>query len=237
MDIRVAFQNAPDMDALARVQEGIKDRYPERQERAEFEFGVQTGDGGTPAVMQRKGGPVGYFFRSADGKNIMQARHNGFAFSRLRPYGSGDAFRQEARELWQHYRAIVRPLRVNRLALRNINRIEIPVPFGDFRDYILTSPEIAPGLPQGLAHYLLRLVMPHPEHPGLVASVISSMEAVTTVEGRAVLPVIFDIDVFQEVDLDPEDSNVWGILGDIRQYRNEIFFKSMTDKALELFNE
>ena len=56
-----------------------------------------------------------------------------------------------------------RPNRLKRLALRYINRIEIPLPIRDFKDYLLTIPEIAPGLPQALSNFIMRLVIPNPE--------------------------------------------------------------------------
>ena len=82
--------------------------------------------------------------------------------------------------------------KVIRLALRYINRIEIPLPMRDFKDYILTVPEIAPGVPQGLERFFMRLIIPSDEAQA-VAVVTESMEPVTD---NKTVPVIFDIDVY-----------------------------------------
>src|SRR5712691_8149097 len=52
------------------------------------------------------------------------------------------------------------PYLCTRVALRYINRIEFPLPMRDFKDYILTIPEIAPDLPQGLANFFMQLIIP-----------------------------------------------------------------------------
>ena len=72
-------------------------------------------------------------------------------------------------------RAYGSPKKVIRLGLRYINRIEIPLPMRDFKDYILTVPEIAPGVPQGLERFFMRLVIPSDEAQA-VAVVTQSME-------------------------------------------------------------
>ena len=95
------------------------------------------------------GGPAGYLFRSADTKQAVQALKDGFSFSRFRPYQDWDAFSKEARDLWERYVSLTKPEKVNRISLRYINRLELPLPFGDFKEYLLTVPEIAPGSRKG----------------------------------------------------------------------------------------
>lgn len=232
VDIQVVFSDPPPLTSLEAVQDGIQKRYPKREERLEYQFGVQPVAGGVPEMIPPTGGSVGFLFTSSDKKNVLQARRDGFTFSRLKPYGEGGEFRREARELWQHYISVMKPSRVTRIALRNINRIEIPLPFNDFKEYLRTVPEVAPGLPQGLARFFMQFVIPHPEMP-MTAVVTSTMQPV--IEARQMLPLIFDIDVFQQVDIAPDDESVWTELEQIRQYRNDIFFGSMTEKAMRLF--
>src|SRR5438874_6884893 len=71
-----------------------------------------------------------------------------------------------------------------------INRIEIPLPMRDFKDYILTIPEIAPGLPQGLANFFMRLIIPVPAM-NAIAIVTEAFDP--TAASSSVLPFIFDI--------------------------------------------
>lgn len=178
------------------------------------------------------GGPDGYLFTSVDGRQVVQARLDGFTFSRLKPYDKWEALRDEARELWQHYVQIASPETVTRVALRYINRIEIPLPMRDFKDYILTTPEIAPALPQGLDSFFMRLVIPDSKTQA-VGIVTETVEPVD--ESGKRLPLIFDIDVFRTAAFNVQDNAMWETFENLHDLKNEIFFKSITSKAKELF--
>jgi uncharacterized protein (TIGR04255 family) len=172
----------------------------------------------------------GYLFTSADGRQIVQARLDGFTANRLKPYRDWATFRDEARTHWEAYCRQTRPEAVTRLALRYINRIEIPVPFADFKEYILTTPEVAPGLPQGLANFFMRVVLPL-EQFGCVAIITETLE-----EPKAeVIPYVLDIDVVSERPFAPTDDEIWRTFETLRLAKNEVFFKSVTAKAQELF--
>ena len=56
------------------------------------------------------------------------------------------------------------------MALRYINRINIPLPFTDFKQYLRTTPEIARELPQGLSTFLMRLVIPMDHFESIVTA-------------------------------------------------------------------
>lgn len=169
-------------------------------------------------------------FTSADGRQIVQARLDGFTFNRLRPYKEWESFRDEARALWERYCEIARPEVVSRVALRFINKIEMPLPLRDFKEYILTIPEVAPGLPQGLSGFLMRLVIPD-EHSDSIAIITETIEPP---QGDR-LPLILDIDVFRERAFAPHEEGIWEAFEHLRTLKNEIFFKSITDRAKGLF--
>jgi uncharacterized protein (TIGR04255 family) len=171
-------------------------------------------------------------FASTDGRQVVQARLDGFTFSRLKPYDKWESLRDEARELWLQYVRFASPEAITRIALRYINRIEIPLPIRDFKEYILTTPEIAPDLPQGLDSFFMRLVIPDPKGQAVVI-VTETVEPVDEANKR--LPLIFDIDVFRAVAFNVRDNVMWETFESLHDLKNEIFFKSITPKAKELF--
>jgi uncharacterized protein (TIGR04255 family) len=181
-------------------------------------------------LQTKAAGPDGFLFTSADGRQIVQARLDGFTLNRLRPYVSWEALREEAREHWQRYRTIVDPEAVTRIALRYINRLEIPVTVTDFKQYVRIVPEIAPGLPQGLAAFLMRLVVPM-ERFESTAIITETMEAPKDER----LPFIVDIDVFVERPFSPDDGMIWEVFERLRACKNTVFFESVTEHAKELF--
>jgi uncharacterized protein (TIGR04255 family) len=233
LDIRVKLPKQVNLARLEAVQVPIKERYPFKQSRLSGIINVEIKKEASQPEIRQSSSPDGFFFASPDKKQILQARLDGFTFSKLKPYDRWETFRDEARELWRLYVETVSPDGITRLALRYINRIEIPLPMRDFKDYILTTPEIAPGLPQGMAHFFMRLVIPE-EKMKATAIVTQTMEPVA--DKGTVLPVIFDIDVFRVVQFSNEEiDEAWRVLEGLRDLKNEIFFKSITPKAMELF--
>ena len=233
LDIRVTLPAQTDLAKLATFHNAIKQQYPSKQERLAWRGHVEIKASPVPEVSQSATGePDGYLFTSVDGRQVVQARLDGFTFSRLKPYDKWTTLRDEAQELWQHYVRIASPETVTRVALRYINRIEIPIPMRDFKDYILTTPEIAPDLPQGLGSFFMRLVIQDPNAQA-VAIVTETMEPID--ESRNRLPLIFDIDVFRMAAFNIQDNAMWEAFEYLHDLKNDIFFRSITLKAKELF--
>lgn len=187
---------------------------------------------GKPVTMPPSGGPDGFLFESPQEKKIVQARLDGFSFNKLKPYENWKTFYKEAREFWDLYRTITKPEKIIRIALRYINRIEIPLPIKDFRDYILTVPEVAPTLPQGLAHFFMRLLIPN-EKIKATTAITETMELMNS--GKT-LAIIFDIDTWKETEYLLDSKEIWKDFQKLRTIKNQIFFESITDKTKELLN-
>lgn len=230
LDIRAVLPQEIDLKKLLAFQDSIKEIFPEKQERVSFEAGFQISQEGTTILPTSKK-PDGYFFRSSIENKIVQVRLDGFTFNKLKPYGKWQVFRDEARELWELYCQTANPFKITRLGLRYINRIEIPLPISDFKEYILTTPEIAPKLPQALEHFFIQLVIPNPD---ILAKAIITQTMQPPVNNQ-ILPLILDIDVFHEAEYPVDKPEIWDVFEKLCIFKNEIFFSSITDKAKELF--
>jgi len=231
LDIRVQLPEDVNLAQLATFYDSVKERYPNKRERLSWQGGMKLTPTGDVEVIQSQGGPDGYLLTSSDGKQIVQVRLDAFTSNRLRPYDRWETFRDEARDLWELYVKVAQPKQITRTALRYINRIEIPLPMRDFKDYILTVPEIAAELPQGLAKYLMQLVIPVPEIPA-TAIITEAMEPAAE---PTKVPLIFDIDVFSSKVFEVKDGEWWQVFEKLRDLKNNIFFRSITDKTKELF--
>ena len=232
LDIRVSLPPDVTLEQLSTYYEGIKDSFPEKEQRVSWTGGFEFKPGSAPKVTTPSGGPDGYFFRSPSDNKIVQVRRDGFTFNKLKPYTNWDTFSKEAKSHWNQYLQIAKPYQITRLALRYINRIEIPLPFKDFKEYILTIPDIAPGLPNAMSNMIMQLVVPNDEI-GAVANITETIEPIK--EGQSFSAFIFDIDVYRKVALKPDDKKIWDIIEDLRVFKNQIFKKSLTDKCKELF--
>ena len=231
LEFQLRLQGDPHLGRMALVQDGIQDKYPTRKESRFVSAGIQIPAAAAPwTSVETK--QVGYTFTAADGRQIVHARLNAYGFSRLKPYTSWKDFRGQARTLWDHFKKIALPDRVTRVGLRYINRIELPLPVAEFKDYILTKPDIAPGLPIMVSAYALQMVI---QDAGTGCGVTINQGIDPSCATPKVLPLIFDIDAFKEVDLAAEAQEIWTLVDQLRSLKNEVFFKSLTEKAKELF--
>lgn len=231
LDIRVELSNKVDIKKLESFHNNIKDRFPEKKLKGAFAVEVKLSPDGLPQSLPATGGPQGYLFRSPAENKIVQARLDGYTFNKLKPYENWEVFRSEAKSFWDMYVDLFAPQKITRIALRYINRIEVPLPMKDFKEYILTNPEIAPKLPQFIDHFFMQIILPNPEIQAK-AIITQTMEPATN---KNTLPLILDIDVFSEAVYADNKEEIWNDFEKLRVFKNEIFFNSLTDKAKELF--
>ena len=93
--------------ALKGLGQRLLNSYPtcEDLRMSQFELTI----GSQPKQMDTQ---IGYFFKSMDGLNVIHARRNGFAFSRLAPYQNWDVFLAEAKRSWTLYREVIGPIKL-----------------------------------------------------------------------------------------------------------------------------
>lgn len=174
---------------------------------------------------------LGYTYKSEDGKQRFLAGFHSFSFSRLSPYEGWERFSEEARKLWGLYRTVAAPTSISRIGLRFINRLDLPWPFDDFREYLRTSLEVSPDLPQVLRNFLLTLEI---EQPDIRANMRISQANLPPVAANLV-PIMLDIDLYRTDEPPFEDVAIWEYLEVMRKRKNEIFEACLTDKARGLF--
>ncbi len=230
--VNATMKNQVDQEKLASFQERLESRYPGKQVRMSWSGQWQFRPDTPPVAKTATEGAVGYLFTSPDGKQIVQARKDGFAFSRLQPYQDWKTFRREAADLWTRYVAHIQPHKIERIALRYINRIELPLPLHDLKDYVLTGPELAPGIPQKLSTFFFRAIVPL-EQDGAFASITETIAEDDTSKG--VLPLILDIDVFRMGAFPLQVEKLFPYFDGLRNLKNLLFFNTLTDKTKALF--
>ncbi|MHB1423330.1 MAG: TIGR04255 family protein [Gemmataceae bacterium] len=175
-------------------------------------------------------GQVGFRFTSADEKQIFEARFRGFVLHRLEPYQGWAPFRDEARRLWEIYRGAARPRKVTRVALRYINRLELPLPVEEIKHYLRTCPEVSPDLPQGLTDFSMQLNIPQPN----IKSTLLLREWVVRPAEVGVGSVFLDIDLFRTDELPLNEAELWAFFERLRDRKNEIFEACITDRMREV---
>jgi len=233
LDIFVSVPGETTLEKLKGIGLSYESRFPVKEERVKLLSGFQfkpTGETSTTTSRQ----VAGYLFRSlpADAK-AFQVRLDGFSFNKLRLYDGWTKFSTEAKEIWLKYRSAANPTLVNRLSLRYINRIEIPLPIRDFADYCPLFPNIPAKLPQKLISFLMSYSMPLENPPNAIANIILTFEP--PLPGKPVLPLILDIGVSVPFGAPDNEEGIWSTFDSMRESKNQIFQSSLTEEALKLF--
>ncbi|SRR6266478_2716658 len=231
LDIQVTLPKGVEPDDLAALQQRLGKKYPQKQVRKTWQSELILRPDGVPQTRTSES-PSGYLFSSSDGKDVIQARPDGFAFSRLPPYNDWDSFSALAKEGWREYNKLMKPESVNRIALRYINRISLPLPFSDLSEYLLTGPQLAPNLSLNLKSFFFRAVT-QDEKAKATAVVTETVEETTT--SSLHVPFILDIDVFRVGAFPKEPDKLWPLFSPLRELKNRVFFESITPAAKELF--
>lgn len=207
--------------------------YPNIVSQREFAHELQVGPGHESVQTHRDLGWKGLRFESADHVHIVQFNRDGYVFSRLRPYDHWEQFHGEAFRLWHVHKDLAHPAEVQRLGLRFINRIELPLDGPRPDDYLLMPAEVLKGLELPRAGFLHRDVLGVPGYP-YVITIVRTVQPVQT-SGSKGFGLIFDIDVFTTEPFDLQDDLLKRRLAEMRWLKNKVFFGSITEQALESF--
>ncbi len=202
--------------------------YPNKSVLRQGSFGFRL-DSELPVVHDHQQSIQGYRYSSVDDAQVIQFRLNGFTFSRLEPYQNREQLKQEAENIWESYRKIAKPCKITRVATRYINLMPIHFPIV-WKDVLTAAPRFPPNLKQGVNKFYNQIVGKDEQ---VNATSIVTQAFDTIAENQA--QVILDIDVYTEQDFLPDDMEIWDCLDRLRDFKNKIFFNSITDKTAELF--
>lgn len=229
IDIRVPQHSDSEIDRLYQLCNELQDKFPTKRELTVFQsvFNMEGGTSTAATSEQR----TGFLLTSADTNSLLQLRLDGFSYTILPPYSDWQTFQENARTLWTLYRALLSPSSLARIGLRYLNRIDIPLPVRDVRDFFRTYPEISSDMDQGLNGYFMQLQCPQTQINAL--AVIT--QAMVAPPHPGVVSIILDIDVAKSVSLPSEEPQIWELLEQLRQHKNNIFEASITNRARELF--
>ncbi|PYR04634.1 MAG: hypothetical protein DMG00_23040 [Acidobacteria bacterium] len=233
VDIRIAADQKIDPGRLQPLRSQLAHRYPTFDEKKQFQAEFRVDEGKlVPSPLAVDLGFQGLWLTSADGARIAQFRPNGFTFNNvgLGKYVGGEALLAEALELWSRFFEIVMPATVVRLALRYLNRLDLPFREGDdFGMYLTEPPRLSEGAPQKISAFLSRIVA----HDDTGANAIVTQKMDHT--GKFPVEVVVDVDVFFVQELDPSIDNLRGFLEILRSVKNRTFFALLTQEAVKLW--
>lgn len=199
--------------------------------RSNVQQQVTLGSGRPPTVSESNLGWHGLMCQSKD-KRAQFAR-DGFLFSRLQPYESWAQFFGDAMRLWKIYQETARPLEMQRIGLRFINKIQLPPRSVDFEKYIQPYPEAPYKLELPFVNFFHQDTLDVPEYPYAIMITRTIVPSTNVqVEG---IGLVVDIDAFTKMPLEIKEGVLEQRLAELRWLKNKAFFGSITEETLKLF--
>jgi uncharacterized protein (TIGR04255 family) len=211
--------------------------YPQCHAQHLQEVQFQMGSGGeSPAAKAVRQGIHGFRHLSADGRQLVQCRADGFFFNRLAPYTSFDDYLPEALRCWALYREVAEPVIVRQVCLRYINRLLLPLAEGQLSlgKYLKNPPVMATPV-DGETFSFVEFVHQHQIAALQSKSLVSVVLASQPLE-NAHLPLIFEIAAMRSSDFNPADHAAFQVaLHSLRHLKNNVFANTLTPECLKLF--
>ena len=225
LDLRVVLSTEWNESSLQNQLEERLPDYPKHEtvRETEVQFSPKAGTNVIKDFVQ-----VGLKCQSEDSFNVVQFNKDSFVFSRLKPYENWEKFSREALRLWEIYSELLKPTEIGRIGLRFINRLAIKQGQKiELTNYYKRPPVPIEGLDWPLSGYLHRDVL---QVPGTSYSVnvIKTVQRTQQETG-----LLLDIDVFMQKSLNYSEIRISKYMDEMRWVKNEIFFSSLTEKAIE----
>jgi uncharacterized protein (TIGR04255 family) len=173
----------------------------------------------------------GYRLESSDGTRVVNLGLRSIGTAKLAPYEGWERLVEEARANWDRWRKIVEWKPIERIGVRYINRIDVPIT-GRFEldDYLTFLPQMPKSLDNGIEHFAMNVLVPVGKDN--LKLVINAGATVSPVIGYQSL--ILDLDISLETGLPEDDGSLWEVIDRMRVRKNEVFEACITDRTRAL---
>lgn len=211
----------------------IKDFFSKKAEKIEpvtgFELKIENQTNQIPTVKKVTDSSVRYFFMS--GSFVVLVKQNGITFSMLKPYQGFESFLKlvtgECNSL--NFDQICK---IKRVGVRYVNVFTPPVSPEYVKEYLNYMPSWPEDIKSQPIDFVSRVALPMPE---LEATCILTQTSSPINFNQKNAQVTVDIDLFKIFQNGIQVSEVWEQLIALKAKLNQIFFRSISRKALDLF--
>lgn len=229
LDVRVRARPGAGTGDFSSLPKALGHIFPTAEVMHSLEARIEFTPGGTSRARTSALNQVGLLFKSADGSFILQSRIDGMTLSRLKPYNGFDEFFKVFVKCWDVYLKALQPTGATRLAMRYINRFDVPSS-GELAAYLTKVPDSPVDDAQFTAFF-------HRDHYRFADSKFSSNVSTAlepSIDGTS-STIMIDVDVFREGLLGAESQELMSIFSQLRTLKNRVFFSLLAPAALERF--
>jgi uncharacterized protein (TIGR04255 family) len=234
VDIRVACEVKWEELWLRDILQKKLPEYSKIETLRQSKYQVSVKKGQAAQAVCEDAGSVGLRLHDSTGHHIVQFNAGAFVFSRLKPYEKWGQFSGEALRLWGLYSELLKPKVVQRVGLRYVNRLPFSLEANRLDDFYKVPPEIPSDLRWSLKGFLHHDVY---QVPDTFYQVNLIKTQVPPTASDATSGLILDIDVFIQEAFECTNDAIIGHLKEMRQIKNEAFFRNLTDNMIEVLKK
>lgn len=223
LDIRVSGLDNKNFEDFDNLYNSIKEDFPNKRRMNTLQASISIDNNANDEIVSNFQGVI---FSTEKQNRQVQFRRDGFTYNFLAPYTNWNELKTESQRLWNLYLNKFPEIKIERMALRYINRIAVPIPFNNIEEFVVNTPPIPKVLPQVYKSFFSQIEVPCDDN-GCTTLINTTIETPSSKE----VPIILDIDVFKLV----EENFNFDDFDYIRNVKNSIFESCITDKTRKLF--
>lgn len=229
-DIRVSNTQIHDVREIESLKNTLLSEFPISNKRVNFQGKIELNVKEDKISSSGASNISGYIFSNKENNRKIQFRTDGYTCNLLNPYSNWSEFSRLGHKYWKVYKDYAKPDVITRIALRYINKIELPLENLNFEDFLKSVPIIPTSMPQTFDNYFLQMniLCDHKDVKARISQTFENSES-------NYLPFIIDIDVIHHLIIPSADS-LEQEFNKLREIKNKIFEDLITDKTRELFN-
>ena len=222
---------AQPISVLQALAEEFKVEFPKTKESRILKAELKMEGGRLVAPQAEDLGLQGLQLFNADDSLAVQFKLDGLTVNNVKAYIGGEQLIDRTVALWKVFASRAQVTSTSRIAMRYINKLELPfAPGDDFRRFLTTSPELPDEVPKYISEFLTRAVA-HEEVPN--GSVIIVTQSLVNTGGKPA--VVIDLDAFKIGEFSADPAFLAGVLQELRALAKRAFFSLITEETARLY--
>jgi uncharacterized protein (TIGR04255 family) len=233
--IELKFSHPIDGDSVNKTQNLFSKDFPIIRLLSKINVQVVVADTQTSSITHE---PFGYrMMDNVDSADIISITNDAIAYSRLAPYNGWALFSTAALGAIDSFRDEIGFVQLNRIGLRYINRIDIPVPSPDaivrLENYLTIQPQYPEDSFPPLRGFTMQTVFGLEKNAALATLTVASVPSPLPLH----MGIILDIDIGRGQNLPKSKNGMRDVLNIMHDEKNSVFESCVTEATRELFDQ
>ena len=229
--VDVRAEVAQPISVLQALAEEFRTDFPKTKESRIVKAELKVEGGRLVAPQALDLGLQGLQLFNADDSLAVQFKLDGLTVNNMKAYIGGEQLIDRTLALWRVFASRAQVTSTSRIAMRYINKLELPFAAGDdFRRFLTASPELPDEVPGHFSEFLTR-VMAHGDVPN-GPTIIVTQSLVNTGSKPA---VVIDLDAFKIGEFSADPDFLAGVLQELMALAKRVFFSLITEETARLY--